>query len=360
VFILGANFRFKTSKVEPLKIHSKIASCDEKDKMIPDKLQSRDKICVIAPSRSMGLISDEVKDIAIANFQYLGLEIVFGENIYEMDEFASSSISARLEDLHAAFADPSIRGIFTVIGGYNSNQLINKIDYALIEKNPKILCGYSDITALSNAIYAKTGMTTYYGPHFSSLGMKKGLEYTLDYFQKCLQASIPYKLEPAKYWSDDEWYLDQENRKFIPNDGYWMINSGKTAGTLIGGNLCTFNLLQGTAYLPKLEDTIILMEDDSLTKEVSLAEFDRNLQSVIDCKGFSKVKGILIGRFQIESRVSSEQLRNVIKAKKELDHIPVIANVDFGHTTPIVTLPIGGKVTVDANESHVEINILEH
>lgn len=325
-----------------------------------NKLQAGDKICVIAPSRSMGIISDEVKKIAIENFRTLGLEVVFGKNIYEKDEYVSSSISSRLYDLHSAFEDKSIKAIFTVIGGFNSNQLLNKIDYKLIKKNPKILCGFSDITALSNAIYTKTGLVTYYGPHFSSLGMKKGIEYTLEYLQKCLFSSDPYELHPVDTWSDDEWYLDQENRTFYKNVGYVVINEGSATGTIIGGNLCTFNLLQGTEYFPSLHKSIVLLEEDNLLGDMSLVEFDRNLQSLIECRHFSHVKGLLIGRFQLGSKISIEQLKKVIKSKTELNTIPVIANIDFGHTTPIVTLPIGGTMNIEATNSKAKIEVISH
>lgn len=324
------------------------------------KFKSGDKICVIAPSRSMALISNSVKNIAIENFQKLGLEVVFSKNVNEKDEYISSSISSRLDDLHTAFSDKSVKGIFTVIGGYNSNQLLSKIDYKLIKKNPKILCGFSDITALSNAIYKKTGLITYSGPHFSSLGMIKGVEYTLEYLKKCFFSSYPYELTPVDKWSDDEWYMDQENRIFYDNEGYKVINEGSATGTLLGGNLCTFNLLQGTEYFPNIKNSILLMEEDNLLGNTSLVEFDRNIQSVIDCKSFSKVKGILIGRFQIGSKISLEQLEKVIKAKKELEKIPIIANIDFGHTTPIVTLPIGGTVKFIAKNGNIQIEILKH
>lgn len=287
--------------------------------MIPQKLCKGDKVCIIAPSRSMGILSNEIKDIAINNLENIGLKVVFSKNINEIDEYGSSTISSRLNDLHEAFGDKSIKGILTVIGGYNSNQLINKIDYKLLKQNPKILCGFSDITALSNAIYARTGLITYYGPHFSSFGMKKGLEYTLKYFKKCLMLNDKYTIEPTNYWSNDPWFKDQDNRNFIPNHGFDIINSGKATGPLIGGNLCTFNLLQGTKYFPKINNSILILEDDSLTGNKSLVEFDRNLQSLIECKDFSKVKGLIIGRFEIESMISREQLIKVIKNKKELE-----------------------------------------
>lgn len=102
----------------------------------------------------------------------------------------SSSIKSRVEDLHDAYKDKSIKAIFTVIGGFNSNQLLKYLDYDLIKGNPKILCGYSDITALTNAITAKTGIVSYSGLHFSTWAMKKEFEYNLEYFRKCLMNEV--------------------------------------------------------------------------------------------------------------------------------------------------------------------------
>jgi muramoyltetrapeptide carboxypeptidase LdcA involved in peptidoglycan recycling len=128
--------------------------------------------------------------------------------------FGSSSIEERIEDLHQAFADESVDIILTTIGGHNCNQLLKHLDYQLIKENPKVIVGYSDITALTNAIHAKTGLITYSGPHFSTFGMKKGVDYTIDYFQKCLMMEDPFTVNPSTHWSDDAWYLDQENRTF--------------------------------------------------------------------------------------------------------------------------------------------------
>ena len=126
--------------------------------MIPPKLQPGDEIRVIAPARSLGIISPENREIATKRLEELGFTVSFSDHVEEQDEFDSSSLQSRIADLHAAFEDKNVKGMFTVIGGFNSNQLLKYIDYDLIKKNPKILCGYSDITALSNAIYAKTGM----------------------------------------------------------------------------------------------------------------------------------------------------------------------------------------------------------
>ena len=136
-----------------------------------------------------------------------------------------------------------------------------------------------------------------------------------------------------------------------------MINEGQAEGNLLGGNLCTLNLLQGTEYMPSLIDSILLLEDDYESKP---STFDRDLQSLIHQPGFNKVKGLLIGRFQRKSEMEQEQLIKIIRTKRELAGIPVIANADFGHTTPQFTFPIGGKGRLEAMNGKVSFTILEH
>jgi len=328
--------------------------------MIPIKLKKGDKIKIISPSRSLALISKENRKIAKNKFEELGLEVSFSKNVEEKDEFFSSSIKSRLDDLHDAFADKSIKAIFTTIGGFNSNQLLKYLDYSLIRNNPKILCGYSDITALSNAIYKKTNLVTYYGPHFSTLGMIKGLEYTLEYLKKCLFDKDKFEITSSKYWSDDLWYKNQEKRKFIKNSGFLVINKGEAEGIIIGGNLCTFNLLQGTEFMPSLKNTILFLEDDDIANDFSAQEFDRNLQSVLHLKDFDKIKGLAIGRFQKASKITPEEIIKIIKTKNELKNIPVIAGVDFGHTTPQITFPIGGRAKLTVKKEIVKLEILKY
>ena len=229
---------------------------------IPKKLEPGDKMAVIAPSRSLSLLSSETQQYAINSLRRLGLEVEIAKHATEIDEFSSSSVKSRVEDLEWAFSSKNIKGILTVIGGFNSNELLSYIDFGLIRKNPKPLCGFSDATILNNSIFAKAGLVTYYGPHFSTFGMLKGNEYTIEYFKKCLMSEEPYDIVQSKEWSDDSWYKDQENRKFLRNEGCKVINSGSAEGTVLGGNLCTFNLLQGTKYMPNLKDSILFLEDD--------------------------------------------------------------------------------------------------
>ncbi|MFA5023189.1 MAG: S66 peptidase family protein [Candidatus Paceibacterota bacterium] len=328
--------------------------------MIAPKLKEGDEIRVVAPSRSLALISAETRQNANERFAKLGLKLSFGEHAEERDRFVSSSIASRVADLHAAFADKNIKAVFTAIGGFNANQILRSLDWDLIKNNPKIFCGFSDITILSNAIFAKTGLVTYYGPHYSTLGQELYLEYTLDYFEKCLKQTEPFSVLKSESWSDDAWYKDQKNRNQIPNEGWWLINEGQAEGAVVGGNLCTFNLLQGTEYFPSLNDSLLIIEDDEMAGSATDITFDRDLQSLIHLPDFGGVKGILIGRFQKASEMTKEKLLAIIKSKKELANLPILANVDFGHTDPKITLPIGGRLKMVASQENSKIEVLEH
>ena len=307
-------------------------------------------IMVCALSRSLGMICDENIKLAKSKLEQLEFNVEFSKNSSFTDSFISSSIKKRITDFHNAIKNKNIDIILSVLGGYNSNQLLDYIDYDLIKNNPKIICGYSDITVILNAIYAKTGITTYLGPTFHSFAMKKGLEQTIDYFKKAINHEQYYLYDPD-YYSSDKWYDNQEKRKFIKNKGSIVINNGKAEGIIIGGNLCSFNLLQGTTYMPSLKDKILFIEDDALVGKEFPYEFDRNLVSLIQQKDFDKVRGLIIGRSQTQTGMNLTKWKKILN-KKELKNIPIIINVNFGHTTPNATIPIGGYCIIDTYEEN--------
>ena len=153
--------------------------------MIANKLKPGDEIRVVAPSRSQAIIWEHVHHHAVDFWMNSGYKLTFSKNCRELDKYQSSSIASRIEDLHEAFRDSNVKMIITSVGGFNANQLLSYIDYDLIAKNPKIICGYSDITILLNAIYAKTGLVTYSGPHYSTFGFEEEPGYTRRMFINC-------------------------------------------------------------------------------------------------------------------------------------------------------------------------------
>lgn len=327
------------------------------DKIFPPKLKNGDVVRVVAPSRSLGIISDETRKIADRRIEEMGLKLEFGKHVEEMDDFRSSTIESRIEDIHDAFSDPNVKAVLSVIGGFNSNQLLRYLDWDLIKANPKIFCGYSDTTALNNAIFAKTGLVNYSGPAYSTLGKMRDSEYSIEYFKKCFFETGPIKIEASEKWDDRKWWINQDEAEYFNNHGWQIMHEGEARGTILGGNLGTLNLLHGTEYLPPLDDSILFIEDDY---ESDSATFDRDLQSLIHQNGFEKVRGIVIGRFQVASDVSEDSLRKILLSKKELNKLPIISGVDFGHTDPKITFPIGGEVQIKASKSKSSIEIVKH
>ena len=330
--------------------------------MYPRQLKKGDEIRVIAPSRSLTILSDETIEIALERLRQLGFNVTFGKNVRKSQEhYNCATIEDRVEDIHSAFLDKNVKGILTVVGGYNSNQLLRYIDYDIIKENPKVLCGLSDITALQNAIYAKTGLVTFSGAHFSNFGMKKGFEYSEEYFRKMLVSEeMRVSIESSTEYSDDEWFKDQENRRFVKNEGMTALNEGVARGTIIGGNLCTLNLLQGTEYMPNPENKILFLEDNNSLNRNFLLEFDRNFESLIQQRNFNNVNGIVFGRAEDCCGMSIEKWEMMLmRFRKSLGNIPIILNANIGHTTPIFTFPIGGQCEIQASKSKCEIVLIK-
>lgn len=320
--------------------------------IVPPKLKPGDEIRVIAPAKSFKpSFTAEKKRLAERRLGELGLQVSYGKHIYESNEFETATIEHRIEDLHDAFADKNVKAILTVLGGTTSNQLLKYIDYELIKSNPKILCGLSDITSLANALNTKSGLVTYSGPHFTVFGLPKQVEYTTDYFKKCFFEYDVIDVKPSKLYLNRRHDIEE-----LENEGFWTINEGVAEGRIIGGNLVTLNLLQGSEYMPNLTDSIVFIEDNA--KE-SIRAVENHIQSLILQPNFDKVRGIVIGRFQLETGMTREILKNLINSKKELANIPIVANVDFGHTAPMITFPIGGVARLKVDNG-VELKILKH
>lgn len=312
--------------------------------MYPRKLRRGDTLRVIAPACSRAYVNDyDHSAVGDAHFAGMGLRLTYGEHVDERDDFDSSSIASRVADLHAAFADPGVAGILTAIGGFNSNELLPHLDWDLIAAHPKVFCGYSDITALSNAIFARTGLVTYVGPHWSTFGMRDHLEATLDWFVRTLFDDAPVELAPATEFTDDQWFVDQDVRTVLPTDGWWTLRPGAAEGRVVGGHLGTLNLLQGTGFLPSLDGALLFVESDAVADP---PEFARQLTSLLQQPDAGGVRGLVVGRFQRKSGMTRSLLAQIVDRQPVLDGLPVLANVDFGHTNPMATLPIGGRASV--------------
>ena len=313
------------------------------------KLKKGDHIRVVSPSSSIEHIGGFDANVrAKEKLEELGFDVSFSSNYFEHDLFDSASIASRVEDLHEAFLDPSVDAILATIGGFNCNELLPYLDYDLIAQNPKIFCGYSDTTALLNAIYAKTGMQTYMGPSYSSFKMKEGQEYQSQSWLNAVTQD-DYDLVPSKEWSSDPWYDPTKPRHFMPTE--WKVyNAGSALGTIIGGNLSTFSLLRGTPYAPQAENYILFVEEaEGYPPEHFLRELAALLQA------YPNPQAVIIGRFPKECEMTEEILLAILDKHPLLKTIPVLYDADFAHTQPLFTITIGAQATLDTNEMVIHV-----
>ena len=313
------------------------------------KLKKGDHIRVVSPSSSIQSIGGFDANVrAKEKLEELGFDVSFSSNYFEHDLFDSASVTSRVEDLHEAFLDPSVDAVLATIGGFNCNELLPYLDYDLIAQNPKIICGYSDTTALLNAIYTKTGIQTYMGPSYSSFKMEAGQDYQTEAWLKAVTQDS-YELTPSSEWSSDAWYLPDTPRTFYPTE--WKVyKAGMASGIAIGGNLSTFALLRGTPYAPQVENYVLFVEEaEGYPPEHFLREFAALLQA------YPNPQAVIIGRFPKECEMTEEILLAILDKHPLLKTIPVLYDVDFAHTQPLFTISIGGQVTLDTEKMVIHV-----
>lgn len=322
--------------------------------MIPPKLKAGDHIRVIAPSDSLSTsFGKQNEEQVIQGFKKLGLTVSFGKHVRELNDFETTTIEHRLEDLHDAYSDPGVKGIVAARGGSNVTQLLKYIDYELVRNNPKIFCGLSDITALSYALYKKTGVVNYYGPHFTMLGTSRSIDYSFESFRKTLMQADPVEIKASEYYNNAP-----GETELILNEGYWTIQEGEAAGKSIGGNFLTTNFVLGSEFMPELDNSILFLEENHIMDH---KDVQNELQSLLNHVEPGSIRGLLIGRFQQKTGMTRQLLSKIIHSKKELEGIPVVANLDFGHTSPMLTLPVGGKIRMEARKGDkMKIEVTEH
>lgn len=320
----------------------------------PAPLQPGDHIRVIAPSTTLGIVSEQNRVAATRRLNQMGFEISFGNYVDDVDLLSSASVDKRVADLHDAFADPSVDGILTAIGGYNANDLLAHIDFDLIAAHPKVICGFSDITILTTAITARTGLITFSGQHYSTFAMEQHFEQSLKWFTSVAMSRTATSLAASPTWSDDTWYLDQNDRSLESSDGHWVFNDGKGIGTIVGGNLCTLNLLHGTEWMPELAGAVVFVEDDL---ESHPATFARDLMALSHQPGFDQIAALVIGRFQRASQMDRSTLAGIVELLGLPAGVPVIGNTDVGHTDPMAAIPIGGTASVSAADPATMIEV---
>lgn len=324
--------------------------------LIPPRLESGDTVGVIAPSRSLAVVDERWIATATEFFAKRGIRVQFGKHCMEKWHETGGKIEQRLGDLMQMFDDDRIKAIITAIGGFNSNQLLEHIDYDLIAKKPKIFLGYSDITAIHNAVHAKTGMVTYYGPHFSTLGQQFSLDYTIRYFEDVIMhGKTELDIEQSTEFAEDDWHLNIDEpkpRTLQKNPGWQILREGSAKGQLLGGNVTILQALIGTPYMPDTKGKILFLED---CDDVSAADVDRAMTHMKHAGILKDISGLLVGRFPTSMQFDQGRLTELLYRVCDGGDYPIITGLDFGHTEPMATLPIGIPCAMDTFNKKIRI-----
>ena len=323
-------------------------------------LRSGDHIGIFSASSPISATIPIRYDRGTAFLESKGYRVIHGALRGQQDHYRSGSIAQRADEFNQLLYDPDIHVLMASIGGNNTNSILPYIDYAYLKKHPKIIIGYSDTTALLLAIYAKTGLITFYGPAAaSSFGeLPPFVDWTFQNFQQILSKdlSIPYTYPLPPVWTDEyiNWSQQDRSKEQYPNR--WIcVHPGCVHGRLIGGNLNTMEGFFGTEYMPPIQDGDILFLEDSLKDACTI---ERSFSLLKLAGVFDKVSGIILGKHEKfddngTGRAPYEILLEVLGSPQ----IPILADFDCCHTHPMLTLPIGCTVLLDAD--HTQLKLLE-
>ncbi len=304
----------------------------------PKRLKQGDTIGLIAPSTNV--MEDEAiyfaKDILLS----FGFKVKFAKHLFDRFGYLAGKDRDRAADLNQMFADKSVDAIFCLRGGYGSPRMLPYLDYDLIANNPKVLIGYSDVTALLNAIYARTGLITFHGP----LAHQSFTEYTLKNFKKVLfEANKNIQLAAPPPFEIVEGQAEKDNRLTV-------ISPGVAKGKLIGGNLSLMVKLVGTPYEPDYKGKILILED----VEEQPYRIDGMLTHLLLAGRLSQVVGIVFGKCSdCKASGNSLSIEQVIRDRLGDLNIPVLKGMMIGHIDDMATLPIGAMATLDASKKQL-------
>lgn len=308
----------------------------------PPRLKPGDVVGVITPSTPA--TNPDRLALVERTIKHFGLRVKWGKHIGKKSGYFGNPVQERLDDLHAMFRDPEVKGVFPIQGGYGTPQLLDGIDYDLIRRNPKVFTGYSDITALHLAIHKRTGLVTFHGPNvFSTL-----TDYTQKHFRKAVFDTAPVGTVTNP----------PESNSLRPKYLLRTIRPGKATGRLVGGNLTLISTTMGTPFEIDTRGAILFLEDigeepyriDRMLTQLRLAGKLDQAAGIIfgDCVGCAPndYKPFVAAGFSL-----GEVLDSILGSVK----VPVLSGLTIGHVEDQLTLPMGVMATLDAEAGTLEI-----
>lgn len=299
----------------------------------PVKLKRGDTVAISSPAGAVW--DDELVKEFTAILEGIGFKVVYGKTLTEKEGYLAGSDELRAKELNDFFADQSVKAIFCAKGGWGCARILPLLNYDMIQKNPKVIMGFSDITSLLIGIYAKTGLVTFHGP----VGNSSWGDFSMTYVKKVLMSSAPVVCEHPV--SGDE--------KFT------TITSGQTKGILIGGNLSVVTSILGSEYVPVWKNKILFLEE---TGEEPY-RLDRMLTQLKLCGVLDSISGFIFGKC---SKCEAEEPEKAFTYQQVLEQhikplkIPAFYNSMIGHVRDKFTLPLGIEATMDADKGMICLN----
>lgn len=338
----------------------------------PPALQPGDTIGIVTPSWPAHVLLRDKYLHGLREIERLGFRVAEGELTAEASNqgHRSGTPEQRAGEINRLFADPDINAIVTTIGGTNSSSLVPFLDFELIAANPKVFCGYSDVTSLHLAINRFAGLRTFYGaavvPSFGE--WPRTDEVTADSFLDATLRHVagPRELVPPKRWSNhfrdaltDAWKA--EPRRWKDSPGWRTVHPGKAEGPLLALNLNTLCANAGTRLMPEFDGAILCIEDMA----TSPADAERRFRHLAALGVFEQIAGLVWGKIESfrpeEGSPSVEDLLlEAIRAELGSEPpFPVVTGFDCCHTVPMLTLGQGVLACLDASSEHARITLLE-
>lgn len=335
----------------------------------PKRLQPGDRVAIVSLSWGGPAAYPALYELGLANLStHFGLVPIELETARLPDSVLYRNPKLRAEDLNRAFRDPSIKAIFSSVGGYDSVRILPHVDWSAVRSNPKIMMGYSD-TATTLTAANLHGLVTFYGPSvMTGVAQLKSLPRS---FEEHLRAMLfadaaGYRYTPYESWSD--WYPDWGDRKRIgqvngaqPNPGWrWLQGRGVSVGRLWGGCIEVLEFLKGTDWWPERSfwnERVLFLESSEAKPSVQQIVYMLRNYGVAGV--FERASALLYARPKGYSEGEKEELYKalvrVVGEEFEQPDLPIVANMDFGHTDPKLVLPLGAKLSIDCGRRELTI-----
>lgn len=307
----------------------------------PPPLQPGDQVGIISPAGAVFLQNE--LDIVVDAVRGLGLVPQLAPHVLDRYGYLAGTDRDRASDINLFFADPDIKALLPITGGWGSSRTLPYLNYEVIRQNPKIFIGFSDLTALLLGIHAQTGLVTFHGPN----GLTSWLPNQTIPFRQVLFEGGTTSLTSERTPEDSDRIMQVKNR-------IQVITSGRAQGHLIGGNLSVLSGIVGSPYVPDLNGAILFLEDVG----EDIYRIDRMITQLKLAGVFNQLAGFVFGQCTNcgpDADYGSLTLEQVLRDHIQPLEIPAWQGAAIGHVEPILTLPIGTQVEINTDNGSLRM-----